>query len=818
MRTLAQDLRHALRTLAARPGFTVAAVLTLALGIGATGSVASVLRALLLRPLPYAQPDRVVMVWTRFADFPKTWVSVPEFRAYADSGAFAGLALFDPGKTNLTGGEEPERVGSAVVSANLFAVLGVEPILGRAFTAAEVGDRPAAVVILSEELWRRRFGGKPSIVGASIEINQRLTTVVGVMPAGFKLPFDYNSPAPSELWQPLDEALGGAYTVPPRGGDHNYYAVGRLRARLSLDAARARLRGLAGSWTSSGIFRREDHFEPLVIPVVADILGSLRMGLLVLAGAVGFVLMIACANVANLLLVRGLQRRRELAVRMALGASPGRLVRQLLTESAVLAVLGGAGGLWLTYLGIRAILLLGRDEIPRAGEVGMDLWVVAFVVLVSLATALVFGLAPARRFSRPDLRASLQQGGRAAAGSGGEGGRLQGLMVVVQVALAVVLLMGASLMIRTVLALSRVNPGFQAANVLTMGVSPARVKYPRPELLAGLYDSLLARIRQVPGVRAAGAVRILPLTTEMGDWGIDVEGYAPPPGERVKGDWQTVTPGYFEAMGVPLKQGRLFTAADRRDAQPVIIINQAMAQKFWPGRDPIGRRIRVRGSGASRWSSIIGVVGDVRHDGLTAQVKEAWYLPQSQIDLSTGFPVYEMTLVMKTDREPAALAGAARDAIHAVDPRLPVSEVRPLREVVAGALSRQRFTMSFLVIFSSLALALAAVGIYGVMRFRVGARTREIGLRMALGARAGEVVWRVVAQGMRLVAAGLGIGAIATLGLSRFLSGLLYGVEATDPNTLLAAAATLALVALAATWLPARRAALVDPQIVLREE
>jgi putative ABC transport system permease protein len=378
--------------------------------------------------------------------------------------------------------------------------------------------------------------------------------------------------------------------------------------------------------------------------------------------------------------------------------------------------------------------------------------------------------------------------------------------------------MGASLMIRTSWSLARIDPGFRAGRVLTSSVSPSRVKYPRPENLIALYDELLERIRAVPGVEAAGAVRALPLASELGDWGLEVEGYSPPAGESVQGDWQIATPGYFEAMGIPLRQGRFFTAADRRDAQPVIVVSEAMARRFWPGQDPIGRRIRVRGPGARRFSTVVGVAGDVRHNGLTAELKGAWYLPRAQFDLSAGSLIPGMTLVVKTAGDPAAAAAPVRAAIHAIDSQLPVADVRPLEEVVSGALGKQRFTTFFLLLCSALALTLAALGVYGVVRFRVGARTREIGLRMALGAPAGRVVARVVSQSMGLVAAGLGVGILAALGLTRFLAGLLYGVKASDPLTLLATATALSLAALAATWLPARRAARVDPIIVLRED
>jgi predicted permease len=818
MTRILSDFRYAVRVLVKSPGFTLGAVLTLALGIGITGSISSLLRTLLLRPLPYDRPETLVMVWNRWSDFPKTWLSTQEYRAYGDAGCFSGVALFQSSQANLTSGGEPERIGSALISANLFDVLGIKPILGRTFTAAEVSSQPAHVVLLSEELWRRRFGGNAGILGTSIDINGAPQTVVGVIPAGFKLPLDYSSQTPSELWMPLDEELRGVYSVPPRGGDHNYNAVARLSPGVSLDQARTRMRALADGLTANQIYPREWHFEPLLIPIATDILGSIRIALLVLAGAVGLVLLIACANVANLLLVRGLQRRKEFAVRVALGAAPGQLLRQMLTESAVLSFFGGLAGLWLSYLGIRAILFFHPVEIPRVDEIGMDPEIVAFILLISLATALVFGLSPALRFSRPDLQRVLKESGRGSAGPGREGGRFQSLMVVAAVALAVVLLMGASLMIRTSWSLSRVDPGFRTDDVLTLGVSPARMKYAKAESLIGLYDRILANVVALPGVKTVGAVRVLPLAASMGDWGLEVEGYSPPPGQRLRADWQVVTPGYFETMGIPLLKGRFFAQTDRRDAQPVIIISESLARRYWPGLDPIGRRIRVSGGNAPPWSTVVGVVGDVRHQGLTADVKQTWYLPQSQFDLSTGFQIYEMSFVLRTAGDPARFVTPVRSAIHAIDPQLPISNVRPLQDVVTGAVSGQRFTMFFLVLCSALALILAAVGVYGVVRFRVTSRTREIGLRVALGAQPGQVISRVISQNMTLVGLGLGIGLCVALAVTRFLSSLLYGVKAQDVTTLLVSAVSFGLVALGAIYLPARRVASVDPLIVLREE
>jgi putative ABC transport system permease protein len=817
MAPLLLDLRFALRNLLKRPGFAAVAIVTLAIGIGANGAVASVVRALLLRPLPYAAQDRLVSLWSSWSDFPKSWMGVEEARAWGDAGVFEGVALFGAGQSSLTGGAEPERVGSAVVSPNLFTVLGVNPKLGRTFRPEEAHDKPAPVVMLSEELWRRRFGARPGLVGDSVSINGVPLTVVGIMPAGFKLPSDYASATPSELWTPFDEEWTGAYTVPLRGGSHNYDCVARLRSGVSVTQADARMRAVVADMTTRGIYPQNWHFGLVVLPVANEVLGPLRIALLVLTGAVGFVLLIACANVANLLLARGFERRKEFAVRMALGAAPHRLVGQLLVESGLLALGGGALGLWLAAVGVRLLRASDIASLPRQGEITVDGTVMAFVVVLALVTPFLFGLAPALEFARADLQERLKKGNRTTMGST-ESRRFQSAMVASAVAFSMILLVGASLMVRTSRALSAVHPGFRADGVLTLEVAPARVRVPHPEQLIALYDDVLDRIRRLPGVTAAGAVRMLPLATEMGDFGMQVEGYTPPPGERIAAGWQVVTPGYFEALTIPVLAGRTVTTADSRQAPAVIVVSQSLAQRFWPGQTALGHRIKVNGAKDSPWRTVVGVVGDVLHDGLTAQIRQTWYIPQSQFDLSTGFRIDPMTVVIKTAGDPMAQAAPVRNLLRAVDPDLPAAGVRTFAAIAAGAQGRQRFTMLFLSLCSLLALLLAAVGIDGVVRTQVNGRRREIGLRMALGARRNGVVGRVVLESMGPVATGLLVGVLAALGLSRFLESLLFGVPAHDPATIAAAALCLGLVGLAASYFPALRAASVDPLLVLRDE
>jgi predicted permease len=537
----------------------------------------------------------------------------------------------------------------------------------------------------------------------------------------------------------------------------------------------------------------------------------------VLLAAVALVLLIACANVALLLLARGNQRRRELAIRAALGAGRGRLVRHHFMESVALAILGWVLGLLVAEVALKELLAVVGASVPRIGEVTLDLGTMAALALVSLLTALLVGLPPALHQSLIDPQPGLQEGGRTA-GLGRGRRRSQDILVAGELALAVVLVIGTGLMIRSFVNLLRVDVGFHARNVLTLDVNPSAVKRDDGPGVARYYHELLARVASVPGVERAAAARLLPLASTMGDWGIRVEGYQPAPGERVKGEWQAVTPGYFEAMGIPLRKGRYFTEADRLDGQPVIIVNDGMARKFWPREDPIGKRVKVGGSGHSPWSTVVGVVGDVRHNGITAEVHEQWYLPQTQFHASTGFAVTAMTLVIETAPPPIQLARPVRAAILAYDPKLPAASVQDLDELLSKAVAQPRITMLLMILCAVLALVLAVVGTYGVIGYTVSQRSHEIGLRMALGAQPGRVLGMVVRQGLAISLLGLAMGEVAAIFLTRFLAGLLFGVGDRDPTIFAGGAVVLLLVAIGASLLPARRAAGIDPAIALRRE
>jgi predicted permease len=817
MKGILKDTRHALRILGKNPGFAVLAILTLGLGIGASGTMSSFVNGILLRPLPYDRPEEIVMVWSRWQDFPKTWVSLPECQLYRqEARGFADIGLFSTAAFNLTGGGEPERIAGAYVTANLFPVLGTAPLLGRTFTGEEALAK-SDVVIVSERLWRRRFGGAREIGGQSLEIDGVSKTIVGVMPSDFKLPLDFSSATPSEVWLPLAERLDAPASMPYAGGEHTFYAVGRLRSGVGAEQAASELRAISDRLTKQGIYPESWHFEPLVIPIADDVFGVLRSALIVLTIAVAFIVLIACANVANLLLSQGNHRLKELSVRMAFGADRRRLVRQLLTESVVLAVFGGALGLWLTYLAIQACLALNAGNVPRLQEVALDGDVVTFTVLISLATAVFCGLIPAFQLSGGGLHGRLQEGGRTTGMSVGRR-RFQSFLVATEVASAVVLVIGAGLMMRTFWKLTRVDPGFRSQGVLTLRLAPSEAKYPLPELITGYYEELLFRVQGLPEVQSVAAVRLLPLASEIGNWGLEVEGYEPPAGDMARGDWQVVTPGYFETLGIPLKAGRFFTEADRLESEPVIIVSESMARKFWKNGDPIGRRIRVLGAPDSPMSTVVGVVGDVRHNGITAEMRETWYLPHSQFHASTGFTTSEMTLVVKTASSPQALISPLREEILAIDPNVPVFDVRTLDEILSNSVAQPRLTMSFLIVFAALALILAVIGVYGVVRYTVGIRKQEIGLRMALGAQAKQLVGLVLRQSMTVVGTGVLVGLLASAGLTRYMASLLYEVEAYDVLTFLLVAGLLLLAALVASYLPASRAAAIDPMAVLRRD
>lgn len=807
-----RNVRLAARSLRRSPGFSVSAVLTLALGIGASTAVFSVADGVLLEPLPYAEPDEVVTVWSQWTGAPKTWLSEEEYGNYRrQSSTLEDLALYFTSSHTFSSVENPELVGSAVVSPNTFSVLGVEPRLGRVFTWDEaLGE--SAVVVLGHDIWQRRFGGDPGLVGATVEVNQIPFTVLGVLPEGFALPVDYGQPAPSAVFFPLGvdpEALG---EVPPNGGNHGYYAVGRLAEGATVDEARAELEGIAGRLEAAGVYRESWNFRPLVFGVADDVSGSARGTIVLLLAACGFLLLIACGNVANLMLSRSDGRVRDVAVRRAMGASSGTIVRGLFLESALLAGVGGGLGVLLADLGIATLLSIDPDAVPRAASIGLDGSVMLFAIGISALTAVLFGWIPALRAARGGLAESLQRGGRGA-GAQARGNRTRGLLVASQMAMAVVLLAGAGLTMRTFTELLGVDPGFDADEVLTARLTIPSATYGDYEALTGFWQELLRRLDETPGVARAAAARLLPLDSEIGTSGFRPVGYVPSEGEDMQAEWQFVTPGYFEVMGIAVEEGRGFEAGDRIDATPVMLLNRAAAERFWPQGGAIGARVASLGGDTA---TVVGIVPDVRHNGIRETAQPRYYRSAYQLG-GPGF-IRRMTVTLKADGRAEDLVAPLRSVVRSLDPTLPLSRVQTVDEVMAGAVSEPRFAMVLLGAFALMAVALAVLGIYGVLAYTVSRRTQEIGVRMALGADRDEVVGMVVRQGMAMAVTGVGIGMAATFGLTRFMEEMLWNVSALDPLTLVVVPSVFVLVALAASWVPAARAARVQPVEALRYE
>jgi putative ABC transport system permease protein len=711
------------------------------------------------------------------------------------------------------------RVGIGLVTANTFDVLGATPLLGRVMSAAE--DRPNAtpVAVLGFGLWQTRYGGDPAIVGRRILLNEVPVEVVGVMPQGFRLPTDFTEEAaePTELWRPLqiDEADA-------ERGSHGYFGAAVLAPGQSAATASAELQALTAEMTRQGLYPAEMRFSAFATGLDDEIRGGIRPALWLLAGAVACLLLIACANVANLLLVRGDARVREMAVRSAVGASTDRLVRQLLTESVVLAVAGAGLGLGVAAAGLRVLAALDPTSLPPLMPLRIDWTVVAFTLTTAVTTTLIFGLAPALRTLRMNLVESLREGSQQAT-AGAARQRLRGAIVVAEVALAVVLVIGAGLMGRSLSALGRVPLGFDPEGVLTLRLALPAARYDTPEKVVSFYRQLVERVRTLPGVEAAGVVRALPLATTIGDWGLDIDGYVESPGRNAKGDWQIVTDGAFEAMGARLVRGRWFTAADTSASQPVMVVNETMARTYWPNGEAIGGRVVVGGGGMNVIDKptpvVVGIVADERHNGVTAVVKEKFFVPHSQWHLVTnGNLIRNAFVVVRMAGDPMAAAAPVRALVREIDATLPVAAVRPMRDVVATALATPRLTGFLLGTFAAIASVLAVVGLYGVLSYLVARRTHEIGIRMAMGADRSQVLRMIVRRGVALAGIGIAVGLAAALALSRLVRGLLYDVTATDPVTYALVPALLLVVAVVASLVPALRAVRVSPLVALRSE
>ena len=812
MDRLLDDLRHGLRRLVRAPAFTVVALLTLALGIGANTAIFSLVKTVLLRPLPYGDPDRLVVIWAARGKGETTWLSVPEILSYAsERSAFAGVAAYFGTSGNLTGGDQPERVIAAAVTPNLFATLGVRAHAGRLFLATDSAATIADQVVLGHGLWLRRFGGRPDIVGQTIQLNGNARTVVGIAPASFKLPLDFSDDRPSELWIPLDLAPQAA-----QWGDHSYIGVARLALGVTPEAATAAMVGLERRWVSDGNWHNRDLSGRRAVPIADLVVGDVRYALWILLGSVGVILLIACANVANLMLARSDDRHREIAVRTALGASRGGIVRQLLTESVLLSAIGGVVGIALAYGGLRALLALDPPGIPRVEDVTLDAGVLGFTVVLALLTGLTFGAAPAIQLSRPDVQGALKESGRTGT-AGRARQRFRDSLAAAQMALSVVLLIAAMLLVRSFAQLRSIDLGFSAERALTMRTTLPQATYPGPGDVIRFHRTLRQHLADMPGVRIVGATRLLPLTGTIGDWSITLEGRTRRPGENPNGDWQVVTPGYFESMGVRLVRGRFITESDHEDAPVVAVINETMAMRYWPNEDAVGKRFHI-GTDERPWITVVGIAGRVRHNAVTETPRAEMYVPHAQWAAAGASPPRGMTYVIRTSGDPIAVLGYARETVRSLDPNLPLADIRTLDAVASDALSQPRFTTQLLALFAALALTLAAIGIYGVISLLVARRRQEIGIRMALGARPRSILSMVMRRGMLLAGIGVLVGLVAALILTRLLTTLLYGVTPFDLPTFAVVPALLALVALAACAIPALRAATVNPVVALREE
>lgn len=804
MGTIFQDIRYGIRSLGKHPGFTAIAVITLALGIGANTAIFSVVNAVLLRPLPFDDPERIVWVWDTQPQLSTTPAALPDFIDWKEQNrSFEHLAAYQSGNMFLDAGDGSSATRVGLVTPEMFSVFHVSPILGRTFSAEETQPERFRVAVLSHSMWQNRFGSDPNVSGRTIELSGAAYTIIGVMPAGFSYPDR------AEIWRPL--------VIDPAKldrGPHYLHVVGRLKPGVTLAQAQADMSTIAARLSQQYREKNAGHgvkLEPLTNVVVGDI----GLALYVLLGAVGFVLLIACANLANLMLARVGARQKEIAVRTALGAGRLRIVRQLLTESIMLAIGGGVVGLLLAIWAVSWVVSLSADTIPRVHEISVDPRMAGFTLLVSVVTGVLFGLAPAIQVSRPDLTDALKESGRGTAGH--RRNRLRSALVVSEVALSLVLLVGAGLMIRSFAKLNQVDPGFKPAQVMTLGVTLLRSKYPEDEQVAQLYSQILERAANAPGVLSAGAISDLPLTGSNISDSFTIEGRPPIAKEAEPStEYHVVTPRYFESMGIPLLSGRDVAPTDTRQSPNVVVINDVFARRHFGGENPLGHRLRLQGQERDPLL-IVGVVSNVRNIGLDEQPTPEAYVPFLQDPL---FPTYQrsMTIVARTKSDPGAIAGTLRAALTSVDKSLPVYALKPMTEHLRDSLARRRFNLILLSIFSGVALALAAVGIYGVISYGVTQRTHEMGIRMALGAQPRDVLKLVVRQAMMLALAGVGIGLLASWALTRLMKGLLFGVSVTDPMTFVAIALLMTLIALLACLIPARRATKVDPLVALRYE
>jgi len=806
---LGQDLRFALRTLVKNPGFTVVAVIALALGIGANSAIFSVVNAILLRPLPYKSPNQLVVIWENATHlgFPKDTPSPANFLDWrGQSTLFEGMAAFAERSFNLTGVGEPERLDGRRVSANLFDVLGVKPIIGRTFVSQE--DQPGTkVVLLNESLWKRRFGGDPGVIGRAVNLNGQPYTIVGVLPHTVHLPTSGNWR--DQVWVPLafpsEEAASRSA--------HYLEVIARMKPGVTLPKAQAEMDTIAARLAQQ-YPETNTRIGAVVRPLHEEIVGKMKSPLLILLGAVAFVLLIACANVANLLLARAAVRQKEIALRLALGANRLRLTKQLLVESVLLSLLGGVVGLGLAYFGLNVLARFIPTNVAQADTISIDVKVLLFTLAVAVVTGLIFGLVPATQASHFNLNETLKEGGRDS-GAGARGKRLRNSLVIAEVAISFILLVGAGLLINSFIHLRNLDPGFRADHLLALNVDLSEVKYPDTQRRTTFFVEVTRRVRTLPGVQSVAVAGNLPLTVNGDSTFIAVEGILDPPVDQWPDViYRTVGPGYFATMGIPLVRGRDFNDQDTLDTTPIVVISEKTAKHYWPNENPIGKRLKPGATtNTTPWRTVIGVVKDVRQNDFIAEPKMQMYFSYRQVkDLVAN------ALVVRTSVDPLSLGTSVRNAIWSVDKDQTVANIDSMEHIVAGAVARQRFSMLMLAIFAGLALALAAVGIYGVMSYSVAQQTREIGIRIALGAQRRDVLRMTVKEGLKLVGVGLLIGLTSAFVLTRVMESLLFGISATDPVTFGIICVVLLMVAALASYIPALRATTVDPMIALRAQ
>ena len=813
MDTLFQDIRFGFRMLLKAPGFTAAAVVVLALGIGANTALFSVVNAVLLRPLPYPQPERLVQVWhtppqSSFPGATRFTVSPANYLDWASQNhSFEQMAIYGFMSFNLTGKGEPESILASRVSSNFFSVLRTQPMAGRIFTSDEDSSGHAKVVVISHSFWQSHLGGDPSAIGQTISLNNEPYTIVGIMPAKFGFPTSSDPKFQTQMWTPI------AWTDKDRAvrGNHNYFVIGRLKLNADLQQAKAEMNTISARLEQQ--YPADDKgWGASVIPLREQMVGEVRPALMILLGAVGFVLLIACANVANLVLVKTLARQKEIAIRTALGASSGRVLRQILAETMLLSLFGGILGLMVAHFSVRLIVAFLAKQLPFAAEISLDTQVLGYTLLVSLLTGVIAGVAPAFRATKTNLNDSLKTGlGRTDADSGGN--RTRSLLVISEMALSLVLLIGAGLMIRSLSHLHNVDPGMDTHNVAITDLQLSRVKYAKTTQQAAFYDQLLQRLRGLPGVESASAIDVMPLSNGGSIQPIAVEGRPlVPMADQPEVAVRVIEPDFMRTMRIPLLQGRMLTNDDTEDRPQAILISDAMAKRIWPGENPIGKRLTMTFF-PEKIREVVGVVGNVKQDGLdVAEPVATLYLPMAQTPRSS------MTVVIRAAAQPENLASAMANAVHEIDREQPMNDVVAMDTVLADSISQQRFNMLLLGAFAGLALLLAAIGLYSVLAYSVRRRVREIGVRMALGAQRMDVIRMILGQGVRMALVGVVIGVAAAFALTRLMASQLFQVSATDPLTFIGVAAMLVLVAMVACYIPAQRAAKVDPMVALRYE